>query len=115
MTQSVKILKTFLSDVKTGRKTIAYTRMQLIKSPKAGKKWRAVFKDGTHTDFGSAGMDDYTLTHDKEQRERYRSRHRKDLDTNDPKRAGYLSWYLLWGESTSLETNLRAYKKRFNV
>ena len=42
--------------------------MQLIKSPIETKKWRAVFSDGTHTDFGAAGMDDYTKTHDKEQR-----------------------------------------------
>jgi hypothetical protein len=89
--------------------------MHIVHSPKAGKKWRAVFDDGTHTDFGAAGMDDYTLTGDKDARHRYRSRHRKDLDTHNPKRAGYLSWYLLWGDSTSLEVNLRAYKKRFNV
>ena len=77
------------------------------------KKWRAIFSDGTHTDFGSAGMDDYTLTRDKEQRDRYRTRHAKDLDTKDPRRAGFLSYYLLWGSSTSLAVNLADYKKRF--
>jgi hypothetical protein len=67
------------------------------------------------THFGASGMDDYTKTHDKAQRDRYRTRHAKDLQTGDPTRAGLLSYYLLWGESTSLQTNLSAYKKRFNL
>jgi hypothetical protein len=57
-------------------------------------------------------MDDYTLKHDKAQRERYRTRHKKDLETRDPKRAGYLSYYLLWGDSTSLNANLMHYQKQ---
>ena len=87
--------------------------MRIEASPMKTKKWRAIFSDGTHTDFGSAGMDDYTLTKDKEQRDRYRTRHAKDLDTKDPRRAGFLSYYLLWGSSTSLAVNLADYKKRF--
>jgi len=82
------------------------------------KKYRAVFdNDGRtkSTKFGAAGMDDYTLTHDKEQRERYRGRHSKDLKTNDPTKAGFLSYYLLWGDSTSLQTNIAAYKRKFNL
>jgi len=67
------------------------------------------------THFGSAGMDDYTLTKDKEQRKRYRTRHQKDLQTKDYTRAGYLSYYILWGNSTSRKENISAYKKRFNL
>jgi hypothetical protein len=82
-------------------------------------KWKAVFtrEDGRKktTLFGSAGMQDFTLTGDEEQRARYRDRHRKDLMTNDPTRAGYLSWHLLWGDSTSFQKNLSAYKRRFNL
>jgi len=82
-------------------------------------KWKAVFtrEDGRKktTLFGSAGMDDYTIKGDKEQRERYRDRHRKDLMTNDPTKAGYLSWHILWGDSTSFQKNLSAYKRRFNL
>jgi hypothetical protein len=70
------------------------------------------FKDGTHTDFGATGMDDYTLKHDKAQRDRYRQRHKKDLETHDPKRAGYLSYYILWGDSTSIHQNVTAYQAR---
>lgn len=68
-----------------------------------------------HTKFGATGMDDYTKTHDKEQRARYIKRHQKDMGTGDPTRAGYLAKELLWGESTSLMTNLRAYRKKYNL
>jgi len=89
------------------------------KSDKPGKKLVAVFtKDNGRTKktyFGAAGMDDYTITKDKEQRKRYRSRHKKDLSTGDYTRAGYLSWYILWGDSTSRRDNISAYKKRFNL
>ena len=86
-------------------------------SPIAGKKLRAIFHDADtdktkHTDFGAAGMDDYTITHDKEQRERYRKRHAKDLDTGDPTRAGFLSMYVLWNKKT-LAAAVADYKRRF--
>jgi hypothetical protein len=87
--------------------------MKLIKSPHPEKKWRAIFSDGTHTDFGDATAQDFTQHGNKDRRDAYRSRHRKDLDTNDPTRAGWLSFYLLWGPSASLEQNLSAYRRRF--
>ena len=67
------------------------------------------------TAFGAAGMDDYTITHDKEQRARYRKRHAKDLRSGDPTRAGFLSYYVLWGDSTSIRDNIEAYRNRFNL
>ena len=66
-------------------------------------------------DFGASGMDDYLQKGDKDQRKRYRERHKKDLLTKDPTRAGYLSYYLLWGESQSLQKNLAGYKQRFGL
>jgi hypothetical protein len=80
-------------------------------------KYAANFENGRSktTKFGAAGMDDYTKTKDKEQRARYIKRHQKDLQTNDPTKAGYLSRYLLWGESTSMMENLRRYRNRFNL
>ena len=97
--------------------------MKLIKvvpAPKgSGKKYVAFFKDKEgkekRTRFGAEGMDDYTLTGDKEARERYRKRHKKDLKTGDPTRAGFLSYYILWGDSTSLRKNISNYRKRFNL
>ena len=88
-------------------------------SDKDTKKFKAVFeteKGKTKTThFGQKTADDYTLTHSKEQRERYRTRHAKDLETNDPTKAGYLSYYVLWGDSTSMATNISNYKKKFNL
>lgn len=65
--------------------------------------------------FGAKGYTDYLISKDKERRDRYRKRHAKDLKTNDPTRAGYLSYYLLWGDSTSLKQNIKDYKKRFKL
>jgi hypothetical protein len=95
-------------------------RMKLLsitRSPKEGKKWRATFNnDGRqkHTDFGSAGMQDFTLSKDPAQAQRYRNRHQKDLDTNDPTRAGYLAYYILWA-SPNFDENVRAYKRKFGL
>ena len=88
-------------------------RVVYAKNP--AKKWRAEFSDGSHTEFGSANMDDYTLTKDKEQRDRYRKRHLKDLDTEDPTRAGFLSYWILWGNSTNMGRNIATYKRKFNL
>ena len=88
-------------------------------SDKAGKKLMAVFtRDNGRTKtthFGQKSADDYTKTKDKEQRARYRSRHKKDLQTGDYMRAGYLSYFILWGNSTSRRENISSYKKRFNL
>ncbi len=97
---------------------VKYDKMVVKKSTKPGKKYVAVFTDSSsgrkkETNFGSAGATDYLLSKDKSRRQRYRSRHQKDLQTKDPTRAGFLSMYLLWGASTSLRTNVSAYKKRF--
>lgn len=93
-------------------------KMVVKKSDKPNKKLMAVFtKDNGRTKtthFGAKGMDDYTITKDKEQRARYRQRHKKDLKTNDPTKAGFLSYYILWGDSTSRSENIKNYKKRFN-
>lgn len=97
--------------------------IKVVKSEKPTKKWTAFFKldNGREkkTDFGFKNpkdpKNDYTLHKDKDRRERYRIRHKKDLDTKDPTRAGFLSYYLLWGDSTSLRENIKSYKKRFNL
>ena len=89
--------------------------VKLQKANDGKHKWIAIFEDGRKTRFGAAGMNDFTLTGDLEARARYRKRHAKDLDTGDPHRAGYLSYYILWGDSKSLATNVAAYTKRFKI
>jgi len=93
--------------------------ISIKESDKPDKKLVAVFETSEGrtktTHFGSKGMDDYTITKDKEQRDRYRQRHKKDLDTKDPTRAGYLSWFILWGDSTKMKENIKTFKNKFNL
>jgi hypothetical protein len=89
--------------------------MKVVPADDNVHKWVATFKDGKSIAFGAKGADDFTLTHDKEQRKRYRARHEKDLRSGDPRKPGFLSYYLLWGSSSNLNANIKAYKKRFNV
>lgn len=87
-------------------------------STKSDKKLMATFENDGRTKtvhFGQKNADDYTITKDKEQRARYRQRHKKDLETKDPTRAGFLSYYILWGDSTSRRENIASYKRRFNL
>ena len=94
-------------------------KVTITDSTNPKKKLMAIFLDDDGkkiktTHFGQAGADDYTITKDKEQRTRYRNRHKKDLDTNDYKKAGYLSWFLLWNKPTLTES-IKDYKKKFNL
>ena len=86
--------------------------MKLTRATDGVHKWVAEFSDGTKTKFGATGMDDYTITHDKDQRLRYLMRHRKNENWNNPKSAGALSRWILWGDSTSIEQNLKAYERK---
>lgn len=83
-------------------------------SPIARYKLRAEWSDGSHTDFGATGYSDYTIHKDIQRRRLYRVRHGGDRIT-EPKTAGALSWYLLWGESTLLKTNIRSFKRLFET
>lgn len=85
--------------------------IEIKKSPLASKKWRAMFSDGTKTDFGASGYLDYTMHKNKKRKLLYQKRHLKDLKTKDPKRAGYLSYYILWNKE-SLNASINDYKKR---
>jgi hypothetical protein len=78
-------------------------------------KWKAIFDDGKHTSFGHQGYQDYTQHHDKQRRDLYRQRHAKDLQTKDPRRAGFLSYYILWGNSTSMAENIKEYKRKYKM
>ena len=93
--------------------------LKVVKSDSPGKKWKAVFETDSGrtktTHFGDSSAQDYTITHDKEQRDRYRTRHKKDLETGDPTRAGFLSYYVLWGDSTSFDQNLASYRRKFGL
>jgi len=87
--------------------------MKLVPSTDGIHKYVAEFDDGTKTRFGASGYDDYTKTQDKDQRMRYLIRHKKTENWNNPKSAGALSRWILWGDHTSIAENLAAYKRRF--
>jgi hypothetical protein len=92
--------------------------ISIKKSNRAGKKLMATFETGNQRKkvihFGQQGAGDYTKHHDKERRKRYITRHRKDLGTGNPARAGYLSMFVLWNKP-SLQASIRDYKRRVNI
>jgi len=81
------------------------------------KKYTAVFYDNDKKiktiHFGLKGSNDYTLTGDKKARDSYRSRHKKVFDKAQPMSASHLSYLILWGDSKSVVTNIKNYKKKY--
>jgi len=88
-----------------------YILNKIVKSPNDRKKYRAFFSDGSFTDFGAVGYDDYTTHKDVDRWNNYITRHQKDLRTNDPRRAGYLSMFILWNKP-SFAASVKDYQKR---
>ena len=90
--------------------------LSVTPSQKPEKKLDAKFETDTGrtkvVSFGSRGMDDYTKTHDKEQRARYLNRHSANENWNKKDSPGALSRWILWGESTSLLKNIQNYKAK---
>ena len=94
--------------------------MVIEKGTAKNKKLKAIFYDDQGkkirtVQFGDNRYQDYTMHKDKSRRDKYRSRHKKDLEKGDYMSAGYLSYYILWGSSTDLDKNIKAYKRRFKI
>lgn len=104
--------------------------LRITKSSNSAKKFDAIFMvDGKEkkVSFGQNGARDYTEVSDKSSkfylkklvdrnvvRDSYRRRHKKDLETKDPMRPGFLSYYLLWSKKT-LAASIKSYKKKFSM
>ena len=92
--------------------------LQSVKCLTSGpKKYEAIFlkdRKEVRQKFGAAGYSDFTKHKDKKRRESYIRRHRKDLQTRDPTRAGYLSMFLLWNKTT-LKESIKNYRKRLAI
>jgi len=86
----------------------------LIKpSTRKGKRFMAIFKNGTITHFGSSGSS--FIDHgDEVKRKNYIARHKVNEDFENPYSAGSLSRYLLWGDSKNLDVNHQTYMKKFD-
>lgn len=94
--------------------TIKVIKFKKLKS--GNKKYEITFNKNGNVyvrKFGAFGASDYTKHKDKDRRERYITRHKKDLKTNDPMRPGYLSMYILWNKPT-VTASLADYKRRLN-
>ena len=90
--------------------------VEVYPSDRPDKKYTAKFViDGKVKliHFGAKGYEDYTTHKDKKRRDQYRARHAKD-NLSDLMSPGALSWYILWGDSTDLQTNVRSFRRRFN-
>jgi hypothetical protein len=91
-------------------------KVEITRSSQAGKKFKAVFTDGNShktIHFGASGYEDYTQHKDVKRKEAYLSRHSNETWSN-PQTAGSLSRYILW-DSPNLTTNIRNFKRRFNL
>jgi len=66
--------------------------------------------------FGAAGMDDYTITKNLNQKNRYIKRHqsREDWTINGIYTAGFFSRFLLWN-LPNLDDSIENTEKRFNI
>lgn len=92
--------------------------LSIVPSEKPDKKMKAMFEVNGRArtiHFGQKKADDFTITKDKEQRERYLMRHKAREDWNDPLTAGSLAKWILWGNSTNIHTNIAEFKKKFNL
>ena len=94
--------------------------MTIEKGTAKNKKLKAIFYDDKGkkiktTQFGDDRYSDYTIHKDKERRNKYKSRHRGNLKKTNYMSPAHLSYYILWGDSTSLNTNIKKYKKKFKL
>jgi len=95
-------------------------KMVIEEGTAKNKKLKAIFFDEKGkkiktTQFGDNRYQDYTIHKDKARRKKYLERHKKDLSKGDYMSAGHLSYYILWGDSTSRSTNIKKYKKMFKL
>jgi hypothetical protein len=98
---------------------------KVVKSDAKNKKWTAYFcmckgeskccdNDKKKVHFGATGYSDYTIGATEEQRKSYLARHASGK-TAKPDTANALSYYILWGNSRSRQTNINTFKKKYNV
>jgi len=94
--------------------------VSITKDDNGKNKMVAVFEDKetgrTKTvHFGAVGYTDYTISKDKEKRKLYLARHKPRENWDDYTSPGSLSKHILWGDTTSIEKNIKAFKKKFKL
>lgn len=93
-------------------------KVTLLKSPRRDKKFRVIFGDGKHIDFGQVGYSDYTIHKDPERMRRYVKRHtrghREKWGIKGVQTAGFWSRWLLWSKP-SLPAAKNLIKTKFGI
>ena len=94
--------------------------VEIKPSTAKNKKFTAIFSDEKGkkiktVQFGDSRYEDYTIHKDKQRRDKYKNRHKGNLAKTTYMSPAYLSYYILWGDSTSLNTNINKYKKMFKL
>ena len=84
------------------------------KSDKKGKKYDARIDGKKTVSFGAKGYTDYTLSKDKDKKDAYIARHKKNEDWSDPETAGFYAKHLLWNKPTFKES-FKDLKSKFNT
>lgn len=102
-----------------GKKPVkrGYKFIKIVSSKRVSKKYDAIFehiqtKKIKRVSFGSKGMSDYTKHRDKQRKERYLKRHRKNENWNNLMTPGALSRWILWNKPT-LKGSITDYKRKF--
>ena len=98
-------------------KLVSFTR-----SDKPEKKYKVVLETAAGRSktiyFGDSSLKDYTTHNPLEREERkrlYLARHRATENWKDPESAGFWSRHILWGDTPSIQTNLKRTKSRFGL
>lgn len=94
--------------------------MFMILRPGTGsKRFRAQFISDNNVvmtkQFGSAKGFTFVDHHDKQKRENYLKRHGASNENWDDLTSAALSRWILWGNSTSLSTNIKQFEKKFGL
>jgi len=86
----------------------------ITQSDRKDKRYLATFDNGTKIHFGSKGQS-YIDHADKAKRDAYLKRHAKNENWEDPYTAGALSKWILWGNSSNINANIKYFKQRFKL
>ncbi len=68
------------------------------------KKFDAIIDGRKTIPFGAKNYSDYTIHKDKERKERYLARHRKNEQWDNPLTASFYATNLLWNKPTLIES-----------
>ncbi len=93
--------------------------LEVKESNNKNKKLVAIYDDNKKVHFGTDSNYVYNKSKTDKDRENYIKRHsmnplEKDALKN-PRTPATLSMELLWGKSRSLKSNIRTYKKKYNL